>query len=234
MRRLTSPVPRRAPRSRWERAFTLTEALIVLALISLLVVVASPTFVKLLRDRRVSRAAANIIDYFRTARTMAIGRGQPMLLSWNANGVLAASFTNTGTGAISIQEPIVTKNANATNCTTTAWGTATTQPMVNVIGGAASNGAFPGFDIQNGKYEYTALTFYDESGTVRTGADFCFAPNGRMYLRVGTAGNVTGAFSPVMGVPNFAVFNLDQNPGKALGAARWVYLLPNGTARMQL
>ena len=35
----------------------------------------------------ISRAAMTLVDYMRTARTMAIGRGQPILVSWSANSV---------------------------------------------------------------------------------------------------------------------------------------------------
>jgi type IV fimbrial biogenesis protein FimT len=203
------------------RGFTLAEVLVVLAMIAVLVVAASPTFVKLMRDRRVNRAAAQLVDFMRSARTMAIGRGQPMLVSWNGNGVLPQNHPG-GTGYIEVDEPIVVNNAAATTCATTQWRNAMyTQPVWT-------------FDIQNGRYDYTAITFYNVDGTTAAGADICFSPTGRMYLRTGAAGNVTGAFSPVLGVPSFAVFNLDTNPGSFLGAARWVYLLPNGVARMQL
>jgi type IV fimbrial biogenesis protein FimT len=216
-----TPSPHRSRRRpRWLRAlargFTLAEILIVLALIALLVVVASPTFVKLLRDRRVSRLASQIVDYMRTARTMAIGRGQPILFSWNSAGKMAASFPG-GTGFIEINEPLVTKNTAATTCSTTAWRTATTQQTAS-------------FDLQSGKFEYAAATLFDDVKANNTiaGADICFTPTGRMYIRTGPAGNVTGAFAPVMGVPYFSVVNTDSN------AVRTVYLLPNGTARMQL
>ena len=188
----------------------------MLALIALLVVVASPTFVKLMRDRRVSRLSSQIVDYMRTARTMAIGRGQPILLSWNSAGKLAATFPG-GTGFIEINEPLVTKNVAATTCSTTAWRTATTQQTAS-------------FDLQSGKFEYAAATLYDDVKTsnVIAGADICFSPSGRMYIRTGPAGAVVGAFAPVMGVPYFAVTNTDSN------AVRTVYLMPNGTARVQL
>ena len=44
----------------------------------------------------------------------------------------------------------------------------------------------------------------------------------------------TGAFHPVLGVPSFAVFNLSNNPNMLLAAARWVWVPPNGVARMAL
>jgi type IV fimbrial biogenesis protein FimT len=215
------PVPRVLAKPLRSHGFTLTEVLVVLAMISLLVVAASPTFVKLMRDRRVNRAASQIVDFMRSARTLAIGRGQPMLVSWNGNGVLPQNHPG-GTGYLEVDEPIVVNSAVATNCTTTQWhNNLFTQPVWT-------------FDIQDGRYDYTAVTFYNVDGTTAAGAEICFSPTGRMYLRTGSPGNVSGAFTPVLGVPSFAVFNLDTNPNSYLGAARWVYLLPNGTARLQL
>jgi len=190
------------------RGFTLTEVLITLALISLLTVIASPTFVKMVRDRRVARAAGTVVDYMRTARTMAIGRGQPMLLSWNG-----------GSNTLEINEPLVTKNSASGSCTTTGWKTASTQ-LVNT------------FTLQSG-YEYTDMQFYDEGSTNKAAADICFTPTGRMYMRTGATSPLSGAFSLVMGVPTFAVTYKEPSTG-IVGVKRTVYLMPNGTARMQL
>jgi type II secretion system protein H len=229
---MAPPVPRLPSHPRLARrdrsaGFTLVELLIVLAMIMLLVVIASPTSAQLMRDRRVSRAAMTIVDYLRTARTSAIGRGQPMLVSWNAAGVLPNANPG-GTGYLELDEPIVTSNNMANTCDMTQWRTAATRLVTN-------------FDIQNGKYNYTSLAFYDESGTVQQGADMCFSPTGRMYIRTGGAGAVTGAFSLVMGVPAFAVYNVFSNPtmtlspgGVGSAGARWVFLMPNGVARVQL
>jgi hypothetical protein len=206
------------------------ELLITLAIIALLVVIASPTSAQLMRDRRVSRAGSMVVDFFRTARTMAIGKGQPMLVSWNSSGALA-NVNPGGTGSLVLMEPIVGAFNMANTCDMTQWGTAgQTQKVTNFS-----------FDIQNGHYNYTSLVMYDESGNVAAGADVCFSSVGRMYIRTGAAGAVSGAFSLVMGVPAFAVFNTFTNPTLALSpggvgsaGARWVFLMPNGTARVQL
>jgi Tfp pilus assembly protein FimT len=201
--------------------------MIVLAIIAMLVVGASPTVVQMMRDRRVSRAAGGLVDFMRIARTRAIGKGQPILVSWNGAGIQPFIHPG-GTGYIEIDEPIVTKNNMANTCDMTQWRTAATQMVDN-------------FDIQNGLYDYTAVTFYDEGGNNPMGADICFSPTGRMYIRTGSAGSVTGAFSVVTGVPSFAVFNTYTNAAKTLTpggvgslGARWVFVMPNGVARVQL
>jgi type IV fimbrial biogenesis protein FimT len=223
-----SPVPRvlpsALPRSVVERSrrrllasgFTLTELLIVIALISLLAVVASPTFIKMVRERRAARAGSTLIDYMRTARTMAIGRGQPMLFGWRGSG---------NTGFFEIWEPIVTKNSSVCSCSTTPWRTTSAT--------TCQNRQLTSFNLQNGMYQDTYLSFYDESGASQTGADICFSPTGRMYLRTGTSTSVTGAFLPVMGVPTF-VAQYKEATTPVVGVGRTVYLMPNGTARMQL
>jgi Tfp pilus assembly protein FimT len=188
----------------------------VLAVISLLVVSASPTFIQLMRDRRVNRAAMQLVDYLRTGRSMAIGRGQPIVVQWNANGCGNFGSSNPGgTGCIQLVEPIVTTNAAATTCGQTVWGSATTQ-VVN------------SFDIQDGKYFYTSITFFDDTGASPNFSQICFAPTGRMYLRDGSGGVGAGGFHPVLGVPAFSVINT------LTGRLRSVFVPPNGVARIQL
>jgi prepilin-type N-terminal cleavage/methylation domain-containing protein len=198
------------------RGFTLTELLIVIALISLLAVVGSPTFIKMVRERRAARAGSIVIDYMRTARTMAIGRGQPILFGWRGGG---------NTGFFEIWEPIVTNSSSVCACSTTQWR--------STSAATCQNRQLTSFTLQNGMYENAYLTFYDESGATQTGVDICFSPTGRMYMRTGSSTTVTGAFLPVMGVPTFvAQYKEGTNP--VVGVGRTVYLMPNGTARMQL
>jgi type IV fimbrial biogenesis protein FimT len=204
----------------------------VLAMISVIIVTASPTFVRLMRDRRVNRAGMQLVDYLRTARTRAIGHGQPILVRWWSQGFLpSGSDPTAGTGGIEIDEPIVTTSGASTNCNTTAWFGPTTQKMAS-------------FDIQNREYSYTAITFYDDTGTsgaagsgaVPNYAEICFSSTGRMYIREGAGGVAAGAFRQVVGVPSFAVFNLQNNPSQAISyiTTRWVLVPPNGDARMAL
>jgi type IV fimbrial biogenesis protein FimT len=219
----------RIERARATRGFTLIELLAVLAMIGIIVVAASPSFVRVLRDRRVNRAAMQLVDFIRTARTRAIGHGQPVLLRWNAQSFIPANDATAGTGGVQIVEPIVTTSAAATNCSQTQWNTPATQMIA-------------AFDIQNGEYNYTAIKFYDDTGNGTPGSgasptyvELCFSSTGRMYIREGASGSATGSFRQVLGVPTFAVFNIQNNPGKALNATtRWVFVPPNGAARLML
>jgi type IV fimbrial biogenesis protein FimT len=199
------------------RGFTLIELLAVLAMLAVIVVSASPTFVRLMRDRRVNRAAMQLVDHLRWARTLAIGKGQPILVRWTGTGFNAVVDTSAGTGGIDLWEPIVTTNAAATNCATTQWTTPTTQRVDY-------------FDIQNRKYNYTGIQFFDDIGGTPTLANICYSATGKMYIQR----NASGGFFPVLGVPVFAVYNLQNNPSMNPGAltTRWVYAPPNGAARM--
>jgi Tfp pilus assembly protein FimT len=185
--------------------------MIVLALISLLVVIASPTFVKMMRDRRVARAAGTVVDYMRQARTLAIGRGQPHLFTWDSakNG-----------GHLEVDEPIVTSAFAAPTCGTAGWNTTSVQPVTGAQ-----------FNLVN--YEYTTMGFFDEAGKSQGAVDICFSVTGRMYIRTGSSQPLSGAFTPVLGVPYFSVAYFESASG-VTGVTRTVYLMPNGVARMQM
>ena len=219
MLRPTAPPGLRRLRS---GGFTLIELIGVLAMISLLVVMASPTFVRVMRDRRVARAAMQLVDYYRTARTAAIGRGQPMLVTYNANG--NAATHPGGTGRITMVEPIVTTMQAAKTCNTAVWSDPT-QAQTTAT-----------FDVQNGFYDYAYITAYDDNvvQTKTTYMEICFSNTGRMWLREGGAPPLNTAFHLVTGVPSFSVLNLNVVSGKQQGPPRTVFVPPNGMARLQL
>lgn len=193
----------------------------MLGMISVIAVTAAPTIIRQLRDRRVNRAAMQLVDYYRTARTMAVGRGQPIMVSWNEDGYLAQTHPG-GTGIIRLIEPLVTTAAIAPTCGLVTWNNF--QPP----GTAGGVQEVSSFDIQNGRYDYTVIKFFDDVGNAATYSETCFSPSGRMYLRTGSGGVSNAAFHPVTGVPAFTVLN------QATGRPRRVFVPPNGVARLQL
>jgi type IV fimbrial biogenesis protein FimT len=206
------------------------EILAVLAMVAILVVTASPTFVRLLRDRRVNRAAMHLVDYYRTARTRAMGRGQPMVVVWNAAGGL----TNTQPGSpglLQLIEPNVISSAVAPNC-------AQIDPTNIQPPGTVGVSEVSRMDFKNGFYTYTNASFNDDATPqVAHGyTEVCFSPSGRSYIRFSTG----GVYRPVVGVATFAVRNVDiatanTTPcGATEPACRTVFLPPNGVARMAL
>jgi type II secretory pathway pseudopilin PulG len=214
------------------------ESLAVLAMVAILVVTASPTFVRLLRDRRVNRAAMHLVDYYRTARTRAIGRGQPMVVQWNAAG----GITNTqpGTpGLLRLIEPNVWSAGAAPNCS--QIDPTNFQPPGTVgtnVPGSAGVSEVSRMDFKNGYYTYTNASFNDDATpqVAHPFAEVCFSPSGRSYIRFSSG----TAFRPVVGVASFAVRNIDvavtNTTPCATGeaACRTVFLPPNGVARMSL
>ncbi|APR81860.1 Hypothetical protein A7982_07209 [Minicystis rosea] len=191
----------------------MTESLAVIALIGILVVAASPTFVRLMRDRRVNRAAMHLVDSYRTGRTRAMGRGQPVLVVWDpANGI--GSSEPGSKGLVRILEPISTLDGPKLTCQTTLWSSpANVQEHYRV-------------DFKNGQYTYTNATFYDDKPApgIQTYAEICFSPTGASYIRT----NATAAFERMSGVASFTVANSDT------GITRTVFIPPNGVARLQL
>jgi len=192
------------------RGFTLTEMLAVIVLIGILSAAAAPTFINIMRDRRVNRAAMAVADMYRTARTRALGRGMPVLIHWDdSKGARIGS-----SGVLSIVEPDVAGYPDVnSSCTSINWNT-----VLN------AKAPFMSFDVGSGFYERAALTFLDDTGAARKQADICFSPRGRTYIGAG------GALTELAGVPSFTVVNSASAGGT--GLVRTVFIPPNGVARL--
>jgi len=195
----------RCQRRRAARGFTMAEMLAVIAMIAILSVAASPVFVNMMRDRRVNRVGMNIADYYRTARTRALGRGTPVLVRWKAD----AGLKHGSSGVLTILEPVVTDLQNAyRTCGSVEWDN--------------DKAAYPlmSFDVGDGHYERAVVTFADDAGSTQDTADICFSPRGRSFIRS------SGVWSPLSGVPTFTVTN------SGTGLIRKVFVPPNGVARL--
>jgi type IV fimbrial biogenesis protein FimT len=187
------------------RGFTIVEMLVVITLIGILSVAASPVFINIMRDRRINRAAMHVADMYRTARTRALGRGMPVLIRWDAN----AGQQKGSAGVLTIVEPRVAALADVgTNCTSVNWNDAAVvyQHMR--------------FDVGNGLHERANLTFVDDTGVTFPQSDICFSPRGRTFIRRG------GILAELAGVPTFDVVN------SGTGLRRTVFIPPNGVARL--
>ncbi len=201
------PRPRRAV----QRGFTLAEMLAVLAMISILAVAASPVFVAMMRDRRVNRAAFQLVDMVRTARMRAIGRNLPVQLTWDAAG----GGHTLASGLLTMNEPVVGLFSNASSCLGTY-----------VAGSPSIVQEVTRFDVGNGLYENAVLKFFDNAGVERPQVSLCFSGRGGTYMTVGgVAARLAG---PVM----FSVDNITAS--NVVGLKRKVFIPPNGAARLGL
>jgi type II secretion system protein H len=197
-----------------ERGFTLVELLTVVVIISVFVGIAVPMSVLVLRDQRVNRAAMQIAEVFRQARTRSLGRGTAVLVRWTAGGGAASR------GQFEMREATLAVDTNGglipntSACVGTDWSNASPQ-----------NQAITSFEPGAGPYDYAdlTLTFPDEGTTVTT-FDVCFTPHGRTWFRTDPA----AAFQQMTGVPTMLV----KNTGNS--SIRRVYLPPTGAARIQL
>lgn len=193
------------------RGFTLAEMLAVITMIGIFSVAASPVFINMMRDRRINSAAMELVDMYRTARTQALARGMPVLITWDAT----AGAQKQSSGVVTILEPVLRDVPDLnTSCTGVNWeDTKVTYPYMR-------------FDAGDGRHERAVLTFTDDKGGSPKKADICFSPRGRAFLR--TDG---GGFTELNGVPSFTVAN-GGNGQVGTGLVRTIFIPPNGVARI--
>ncbi len=202
--------PRPHPRRAHQRGFTLAEMLAVVAMISILAVSASPVFVSMMRDRRVNRAAFQLVDMARVARMRAIGRNLPVQLVWD----VAGGKQKLASGLLTMTEPVVGLFATANSCLGT-YAAGTTSVVQEVAR----------FDVGNGLYESSELKFFDNLGVERNNVSLCFSGRGATYMTVG------GVAARLAGPVTFSVTNKN---GNVTGLVRRVFIPPNGAARIAL
>lgn len=82
------------------RGFTLIEALVVVAMISIILSLASPSFFETIRRNKVNSSADNLYSLIRYARAEAVRRGNPINigaldgLSWSSGAVIWSEVDN--------------------------------------------------------------------------------------------------------------------------------------------
>jgi len=209
---MSLPSYRSSPHRARKRGFTLAELLAVIAMISILAVTASPVFIGMMRDRRVNRAAFQIVDMVRTARMRAIGRNLPVQLTWNETG----GFKDLASGLLTMDEPVVGLFANSRSCLGTF-----------VAGAPGAVQEIARFDIGNGRYENALVQFIDNGGVQRQQVSLCFSGRGATYMTIG------GVAARLAGPVTFNVTNFNSVTNVS-GLRRRVFVPPNGAARLAL
>ncbi|MEO7327647.1 MAG: prepilin-type N-terminal cleavage/methylation domain-containing protein [Minicystis sp.] len=201
------------------RGFTMAEMLTVVAIIAVLAASASPIFINMMRDRRVNRAAMQVVELVRMARTRSIGRNLPIRVRWNAGGGTKAR------GLMTLEEPIIVSSATATNCGNTQWGDVTKVQEIARFDLAIGSNNAAGTD---GLYERADVKFINNSaagGAEEAIVEICFSGTGRTYVNI-------GGFVPLTKVPMFTITNAAAQNGT--GKVRTVYIPPTGVARLAL
>jgi len=195
------------------RGFTMLELLAVIVIIGIVAVGASPSFVNLMRDRRVDSVASQVTDVYRIARTRAMGRGSAVTVIFD-NGAKLSTPTNP-TGHITMREAItgvgLAGQLPSTSCFSTNWAN----------GSTTSKFVFA-FEDRFKDYEPAKTSFVNPAGVTVQRAEICYTPRGRSFIRYVNG----GIWQPLMGVPTIRVLNSKS------GMTRVVVLPPNGAARV--
>lgn len=172
----------RARRRLGARGFTIPELLAVIVIIGIVAATAAPSFINVLRDRRVARVAMDVSGVFRLARYRALGRGTPVVVRWaeasRSFAVVEAPVGSTGDSII------------PESCQSVEWSAP--PPAVETV-----------TVLNTINIELADLEMLDDTGTTQSNVEVCFSGRGRTFVRYGAA----GAWVPLAGVLRVDVRN---------------------------
>ena len=211
--RSTSRVARQRARAA-AAGFTLAELLAVMAVISVLVAVATPGFVSMLRDRRTSRETGMFTDAFRVARAKALGRG----------AAVRVDITPGTSPFLALYEHVSGGINTVTNVVT---------PDSLPVPGCNSAGVWRAVESFSGRAGATTLTtLHHQTGLpVGTVASICYTPRGRTMVDYNVPGGVN--FVTLDGVVQLTT-QRGSDEGPADGNVRTIFVMPNGLTRVSL
>jgi type II secretory pathway pseudopilin PulG len=195
--------------------------MVVVVIIAVLAVIAVPSFTARFRQQRVVRAAQDIAEVYRTARTQALGRGSAVMVTYTPNV--------DGTGSVDLLEAVEGNVAGVaaqrTNCGNAPGRGCLTNDWANIL-------VAPNVGTARRLYLFkppasVTTTAKVGSAAVSPGSSFsvCYSPGGRAYV------NTTGTWNAA----SWAVLNSVLDLGvSGEGRTHRVVVLPNGTARLGL
>jgi prepilin-type N-terminal cleavage/methylation domain-containing protein len=215
---------RASRRARRALGFSLIELMVVIIIIGIVSALAVPTMLSARMDRHAYEDAGQIMQFFREARTRAVGRAGAVLIAMTMNG-------KTDRGTFTMWESVTTNPANAgggnrspvaTCKAPTVWGqlNAANTGIAFVDSLNLNSGAENDADIE------TALFVYSPAGVQPNvqQAFICYTPLGRAYLTTDV---------PVFdgAVPSLAPLELRVTRAGG-GTIRSVLVPPSGMARI--
>ena len=200
----------------------------VVILIGLLAVIAIPGATKALRERRSSRAAQEISLLYNQARARAIARGAAVLVRYNH----AAPFNG-----FEVREAIAGADITGTGNCDLAPMASCTVPATRWDVGSTTNQLLTDFrPLNSPKYESVDVEFNEVSyvnevvGTATpTAVDVCMTPGGRVFYRASNSSAT--AFTLMTGNHSIKVWRHDAS-NVTIGIEKFIFILPNGTARV--
>jgi type II secretory pathway pseudopilin PulG len=193
--------------------------MVVVVIIAILAVIAVPSFTSRFRQQRVVRAAQDIAEVYRSARTQALGRGSAVTV------ILTPG--NNGTGTVEILEGVEGDAAGVTaeraNCGASPSRGCITNDWANVL---ASPNTGTARRIHRMKPPTSVSFTATLDGAAEPMVAVCFSPGGRTYV------NRNGA---PWSAAQWRVLNTVLDLGvSGEGRTHRVVVLPNGTARLGL
>ena len=210
--------PRLEGSRRLVRGYTLLEVLTVIILIGLLAAVASPSFIRLMRDRGVSRATLHVMDALRTARARAL-ECEVMVVRWTATGGPG------GVPRLELWEAVTIEvGAQPPTCSGIEW--APGSPSSHLLAGMnfSPDPSNAQSTDESGATELAPPIFTDPAGNAQPFVELCFTGRGKAFVRYG-AGDPWESFT---GVASIAMIN------KRTNFKRTIFIPPNAPARVAL
>lgn len=200
------------------RGYTLLELLTVVVLIGVLAAVASPSFIRLMRDRGVSRATLHLMDAYRTAQARALER-EVMVVRWTSGGGPG------GVPRVELWEAVSTDiAAQPPSCAGIAWGPGSANSRLLAGMNFSPNPSNAQNTDESGATELAPPVFTDPDGAAQAFAEICFTGRGKTFVRY-VAGD---PWATLAGVPSIAMIN------KRTGFKRTIFIPPNAPARVAL
>ncbi|RLB46592.1 MAG: hypothetical protein DRJ42_27305 [Deltaproteobacteria bacterium] len=190
--------------------FTLTEMMVVVAIISVTAGLAAPSMYGTFAENRIASAPIDLVRVVRRARSEAQAYGRAHLLRFSA----------TAPGVFTVYRGV------SSSCSANAW--ATTIIPAGACGAAGSL-CVDELDLSDSYYSNGSLDIRATESGARAAVDLCFEPYGRTLHRFTTA----GVFSDQNTVNGGLIFNfMRYESGSTVGVTRRVVVPLGGDARV--